>query len=118
MNKLQVIAYLRQNCIVQDPTGTTAIDPAFLALTDTELDLTLQVALSKEYPQGSVDNIPADYLYPTILVAKKELYFQLSSKTAPLYPISLGEDGSIKKNIRFDHYMTLITNTEKEYQSF
>lgn len=118
MNKLQVIAYLRQNCIVQDPE-VTPNDPAFLALTNEELELVISVALLKESPHDTVDNVPAEVLYPTILVAKKELYYQLASKTAPLYPISLGDDdGGLKKNIRFDHYMTLVTKVSQEYDLF
>ena len=118
MTKLQVIAYLRQNCIVQDPSGTTAIDPVFLSLTNEELESVIIVALSKESPKNTVDNIPMDVLYTVILVAKKELYYQLASKSAPLYPLSLGDDGGVKKNVRFDHYMKLITEVNKEYDTF
>jgi hypothetical protein len=116
MDKTQLIAYLRQNCIVQDPE-VLPNDPVFLALTDEQLELVLEVALSKESPSDDLDNLPSEVVYPLILVAKKELYFQLASKTAPLYPIGFG-DSSIKKNTRFDHYMTLIKQTETEYQNF
>jgi len=118
MTKLQVIAYLRQNCIVQDPSGTVAIDPVFLSLTNEELEAVILVALSKESPHDSIDNIPAEKLYPVILVAKKELYYQLASASAPLYPINLGDDGGLKKNVRFEHYISLITEVNKEYDTF
>lgn len=117
MDKTQVIAYLRQNCRVQDPE-ILPNDPTFLSMTDADLENVITVALYKESPHDRIDHIPDEVVYPVILVAKKELYYRLASDTAPLYPISLGDDGGVKKNIRFDHYMTLIAEVNKEYNTF
>lgn len=115
MDKVKLITYLRQNCIVQNVT--TGNDPAFLALTDEQLELVLDIALSKESPSNTLDDVPNDITYPLVLVAKKELYYQLASKSAPLYPMS-ADNNSLKKNIRFEHYVSLIKQAESEYVTF
>lgn len=117
MTKRQLIAYLRQSCIVQDPE-VTPNDPAFLSLTDEELELVLNVALSKESPFDSIENIMPESIYPVILLAKKELYYQLATKSAPLYKMSLGEDGGLSKEQRFEHYLALIQEVEAEYKHY
>lgn len=117
MNKTELIAYLRQSCIVQDPKQIP-LDPVFLALTDAQIEAVLKVAMSSEAPTGNIENIDDSIVYLLILVAKKELYYQLATNTAPLYPLSLGKDGGLKKNIRFDHYMELIRTLEMQYKFY
>lgn len=117
MTKAALIAYLRQSCIIQDPSGVTPIDPVFLSLTDDQISLVLQVAVGKVCPSELIDSLPDDFTYPVILTAQKELYFQLASNSAPLFPIS-ADGASLQKNIRFDHYMTLVSAVSAEYQSF
>jgi hypothetical protein len=117
MVKTEVIKYLRESVIVQDPSGTTAADPAYLSMTDEELERVLTVALSRDYPWTSINNITNDILYPVVILARKELYYRLASNTAPLYSIGFG-DSSLRKNLRFDHYTKLINETNKEYQDY
>lgn len=117
MNKVQLIAYLRQSCLVQSPS--VGADPLFLALTDEELEATLDVAISKESPNSSIDNLENNNVYPVILTSKMELYYILAMQSAPLYDIDLGtNDPELKKSQRFDHYMKLVNMTRGEYASF
>lgn len=117
MTKTQLIDYMRLSCKVQDPE-VTPIDPLFLSLSDSDIESVLEVGLAQEYPEGSLDSLPTEYLYPVILVSKKELYYQLAVNSAPLYPLDLGRDGGLKKNIRFDHYMALINMVELELKTY
>lgn len=121
MTKAVLLTYLRQSVSVAVPTeiGTTTTDPAYLAMTDEQLALCLEMARTRNYSSQitSLDSVPDLYLYPLVLLAKKELYFTLASATAPEY--DLGADGAyIKKDVRFNHYMSLISLCDKEYTEY
>lgn len=113
MKTQDLIKFLRTNLKIQELTNA---DPAFLALSNEDIELVLNIACSKE---GVVfSSIIADsILYPVILNAKRELYYQLATNTAPLYPLK-AEAGEIKKDVRFTHYMELIKSVQKEYKDY
>ena len=115
MNKTQIISYLKMICKLEDPDDFTA-DPLYLAMSDEDIETYILVAMAK---QGltDIDTIPTDDVYPTLLLARKDLYYSLAIESAPLTPIS-SSDGKLNKDVRFDHYMKLVKQVDDEYNSY
>lgn len=115
----QMVKYLRLNVSIQDSTGSTVQDKAYLSMTDEDILLYLNVALTRDFPHiPSLDRLPAEDTYPLMLLAKKELYYSLAIKEAPLYDIGADNNNYLKRSQRFDHYMKLVTQADKEYQDY
>lgn len=118
MTVTQLIKYLRLNVRLQDPDGAS-VDPEYLSLTDEDILLYLNVAMTRDFPEvESLDNLPTEDTYPLILLAKKELFFALAVKEAPLYDLIADNNNQLKRNQRFEHYMALIAQVDKEYNQF
>lgn len=114
----QMVSYLRLNVSVQDPTGAVQ-DSAYLSMTDEDIALYMGIVLTRNYPEiPSLDYLPAEYIYPVILLSKKELYYALAVKEAPLYDIGADNNNYLKRSQRFDHYMKLIAQVDKEYADY
>ena len=114
----QMVAYLRMNVSVQDPTGT-AQDSAYLSMTDEDIALYMSIVLTRNYPEiPSLDYLPTECVYPVILLSKKELYHALAVKEAPLFDIGADNNNYLKRSQRFEHYMKLIAQVDKEYNDF
>lgn len=114
----QMIRYLRLNVSIQDPTGTVQ-DKAYLSMTDEDILLYMNIVLTRNYPHvPSLDYLPTEDVYPIILLCKKELYYALAVKEAPLYDIGADNNNYLKRDQRFTHYMKLIAQTDKEYQDY
>lgn len=114
----QMIDYLRLNVSIQDPDGTVQ-DSAYLSMTDEDLLLYMNVTLTRNYPDiPSLDYLPTEYVYPIILLSKKELFHALAIKEAPLYDIGADNNNYLKRSQRFEHYMKLIAQVDKEYEDY
>jgi len=114
----QMVSYLRMSVSVQDPTGTVQ-DSAYLSMNDEDIVLFMNIVLTRNYPEiPSLDYLPAECIYPIILLSKKELYYTLAVKEAPLYDIGADNNNYLKRSQRFDHYMKLIAQVDKEYTDF
>lgn len=114
----QMVSYLRMNVNVQDPTGT-AQDSAYLSMTDEDIVLYMNIVLTRDYPEiPSLDYLPTEYIYPIILLSKKELYHALAVKEAPLYDMGADNNNYLKRSQRFLHYMALIAQVDKEYADY
>lgn len=114
----QLVQYLRLNVSIQDPEGVVQ-DSAYLSMTDEEVLLFMNVALTRNYPDiPSLDYLPTEYVYPIILLSKKELFHALAVKEAPLYDIGADNNNYLKRSQRFDHYMKLIAQIDKEYEDY
>ena len=111
-----LVKFLRQSISIQDP-NITDNNPNYLALSDEDIILILQLALAKVDNQDNVFNIDQSNIYPTMLVAKKEIYHRLAVKFATVTTIS-GEAGELKKSDIFKHYYKLIEDVEKEYKNY
>lgn len=112
---MDLVKYLRQSVIVQDPNGINN-DPEFLEMSDEDLKDILQFSLYK-LGTYSIDDVPEKLIYPLILVAKKELYSILAVKNSPMVTIGVGET-AIKYENRFEHYLKLIKQVEEEYNIY
>jgi hypothetical protein len=107
------IEYLRSSLRLQSPDLET--DPVY-KFTDEELWDILAMVTPSHNPQHTIDTLPVNELSFVMLLAKKEVYYRLATSTAPFYPLS-AEGASLQKNVRFDHYMALIKQTEEDYSS-
>lgn len=92
-------------------------DLAYAALSDEELELYLKVAATRNFSEYPLDKIPEDAVYPITLLARRDLYFYLATCAAPLY--NLQADGaSLSRTQRFEHYMMLIQQLDKEFEDW
>ena len=116
MTKAELVRYLRLNVNIQNAEVT---DTAYLSMTDEDIELYLNVVLTRDFPQvPSLDLIPQEDIYPVVLLAKKELYFTLASMDAPLYDLTADNNNQIKRSQRFEHYMKLIQAVDEEYNQY
>ena len=114
----QMVQYLRMNVSIQDPNGTVQ-DSAYLNMTDEDIALYMSIVLTRNYPDiPSLDYLPTEYVYPVILLSKKELFHALAVKEAPLYDIGADNNNYLKRSQRFEHYMKLIAQVDKEYEDY
>lgn len=123
MTVTEMTQFLRQSLniatVSDEETGETLTDSEYLKLTDEDIKLVLNVAMSREYSlYGSIEFLPEKYVYPTIILAKKELYFRLATSSAPLYDLGADNNNYLKKSQRFSHYMKCIEQCDKEYQDY
>ena len=114
----QLVKYLRLNVSIQDPEGAVQ-DSAYLSMTDEDIALYMNVALTRNFPDiPSLDYLPTEYVYPIILLSKKELYHALAIKEAPLFDLGADNNNYLKRSQRFEHYMKLIAQVDKEYEDY
>lgn len=109
----KLVAYLRDSLRLQSPDIET--DPAY-KFTDAQLSEILERAIPAHDANYTLSNFPQNEENFLVLLAKKELYYRLATSTAPLYPLS-AEGAELRKDVRFDHYMSLIRRVEIEYSS-
>ena len=76
-----LVKYLRDSVLVQDPS--TAEDPVWLQMSDSDLAIVLEVAKYRDFPNQVLSSLANGVVYPLMLVAKKELYYRLAVKSAP-----------------------------------
>lgn len=115
----QMIQFLRLSVYVQDKDKVVTVDEQYLCMTDEDLLLYLNLALSRNFSDvPSLEYLPEDAVYPIILLAKKELYYTLAVKEAPLYDIGADNNNYLKRSQRFDHYMKLIAQVDSEYDDW
>ena len=113
----QLVKYLRLNVSIQD-SGTVQ-DSAYLSMTDEDIALYMSIVLTRNFPDiPSLDYLPTEYVYPVVLLSKKELFHALAVKEAPLYDIGADNNNYLKRSQRFEHYMKLIAQVDKEYEDY
>lgn len=115
----QMIQFLRLSVFVQDKDGAVSADEQYLCMTDEDLMLYLNVALTRNFSDvPSLQYLPNESIFPLVILAKKELYYTLAVKEAPLYDIGADNNNYLKRSQRFDHYMKLIVQADKEYEDW
>lgn len=104
---VELINYIK----FQLSTGSNK-DPVVDTITDEEIDILIKIhcgTLALEYPE-----IPFSYMQLMSCLIRKELYWKLATNSAPMY--ELKTDGTeLKKGDRFQHYLALIQEVNKEY---
>lgn len=111
--KENVVKFLQDSLRLQDPSTET--DPAYIFTEDQLWDI-VNIVTPAHSPYHTVDTLPDNEAYFVILLAKKEVYYRLATSTAPLYPLK-AEGAELRKDFRFEHYMSLIRRVEAEYEN-
>lgn len=112
-----MIQYLRVSVRIQSPDAEQ--DPNYLTLSDEDLLLYLNTAMGRNYPDiPDLKFIPSDAVYGLIILAKRELYYTLASKSAPLYDMGADNNNYLKRSQLFEHYMKLAEDAGKEYDNW
>lgn len=113
-----MITFLRKSVYIQDPQSATQ-DKEYLSMTDEELLNYLNVVKTSNFADvPSLALLPDADVYGLIILAKKELYYTLAVKEAPLYDMGADNNNYLKRSQRFDHYMKLIEQAGKEYSEW
>lgn len=113
----EIIKFLRQSVMVQDP-DVAVVDEDFLLMEEADFIPLLTISLAKVDPNDDILNLSSNNLYPLILVAKKELFHRLAMKSARSYSLTSATGVQLKRAEVFDHYYKLIEEVEKEYKTY
>lgn len=111
LDKSSLVTYLRKALVLRDPSIET--DEAY-KFTDDDLWEIIQLVIPNHNPSYTVENYPENEKYFAVLLAKKEVYYRLATASAPFYPLQ-AEGAELRKDYRFEHYMSLIRRVEVEY---
>lgn len=115
----QMIQFLRLSVYVQDKDKVVEQDPKYLCMTDEDLLLYLNLGMKRNYPDTpNLSYLPEEAVFGVIILAKKELYYTLAVKEAPLVDMGADNNNYLKYSQRFDHYMALIKQADDEYEDW
>lgn len=113
-----LVKLLRSSVNVQSEE-TEVIDPAYLTMTDDDIELFIKLGVSRAYPDVSdLANLPSGSEYPIVLLSKIELYLKLAVLKADKVDMGADNNNYLKQDQRFKHYMTLVEEARKEYESW
>lgn len=116
-----LITVLRSSVNVQvpDETGATTIDPAYLVMTDNDIELFIKLGVSRAYPSVTdLSDLPDGADYPVVLLAKIELYLKLAVIKADKVDMGADNNNYLKQDQRFTHYMKLVAEARAQYESW
>lgn len=114
----ELIQLLRSSVNVQSGE-TEVIDPAYLTMTDDDIELFIKLGVSRAYPNVTdLSELPSGSEYPIVLLAKIELYSKLAVLKADKVDMGADNNNYLKQDQRFKHYMSLIDEARKEYESW
>ena len=116
MTVKDLVHYLRLNVSIQDPNITQ--DTVYLNMSDDDIRLYMEVALSRDFPNETLETLPNDSIYPLILLSKKEMFYALAVASAPDYNLGADNNNYLKRSERFSHYMSLVDMASKEYEQY
>lgn len=107
----EIVKFLRVSLRLEDPS--TEVDPAYI-FEDPDLWEICEYVVPVHNINYTIETFPEKEKYFIILLAKKEIYYRLATSSAPFYPIS-AEGAELRKDYRFEHYMSLIRRVEIDY---
>lgn len=111
MDKSLILKYIKFSLSIGADNIT---DPSLESLTDEQLmdSLTHQCFKIGEDP----NNISEDRIAELTCLVRKDVYWRMATINAPLYELQM--DGlKVAKHTRFEHYLQLIQEIDKEYQA-
>ena len=113
-----LISLLRSSVNIQSEE-TEVVDPAFLQMTDDDIELFIKLGVSRAYPDViDLEELPSGSEYPIILLAKIELYLKLAVLKADKVDMGADNNNYLKQSQRFKHYMELAKEVREEYDSW
>ena len=114
----ELVKILRSSVNVQSEE-TEVIDPAYLTMTDDDIELFIKLGVSRAYPNiTDLSELPSGSEYPIILLAKIELYTKLAVLKADKVDMGADNNNYLKQDQRFKHYMVLVAEAREEYESW
>lgn len=117
MTKEQLIKYLRLSVDILDPESQEK-DSLYLKMSDEDILLCIDIARTHSFADESLDDFPEGYIYPLMLLAKKEFYLTLAIKHASYVDMMADDNNQLKKSQWFDHYMKLVANMDDAYNDY
>jgi hypothetical protein len=115
ITKEGILPYFKKS-ILDDNSQAYTQDPLLATYSDDDLWDIVTNAVFEHNPLYTVDNFPVNEQPFLLMLCRKEIYFRLSTKEAPFYPIE-AEGASLRKDYRFNHYITLIEKITNDYES-
>ena len=113
-----LIQLLRSSVNVQSEESEV-IDPAYLTMTDDDIELYIKLGVSRAYPNVTdLSDLPSGAEYPIILLSKIELYLKLAVLKADKVDMGADNNNYLKQDQRFKHYMSLVEEARIEYDSW
>lgn len=113
-----LIKLLRNSVNVQSEE-TETVDPSYLTMTDSDIELFVKLGVSRAYPDVTdLSDLPSGSEYPIILLAKIELYTKLAVLKADKVDTGADNNNYLKQSQRFDHYMKLVASAKEQYESW
>ena len=114
-----LITLLRSSVNIQSSGSQEVVDPAYLQMTDDDIELFIKLGVSRAYPNVvDLEELPSGSEYPIILLAKIELYLKLAVLKADKIDIGADNNNYLKQGQRFSHYMKLVEEARAEYDSW
>lgn len=114
----ELVKLLRSSVNVQSEE-TEVIDPAYLSMTDDDIELFIKLGVSRAYPKVvSLEDLPSGSEYPVVLLAKIELYLKLAVLKADKVDMGADNNNYLKQDQRFQHYMKLVAEAREQYESW
>lgn len=113
-----LINALRSSVNVQSEEAQV-IDPAYLTMTDDDIELFIKLGVSRAYPNVTdLSDLPNGSEYPVVLLAKIELYLKLAVLKADKVDMGADNNNYLKQDQRFNHYMKLVAEARAQYESW
>lgn len=110
-----LIKLLRSSVNVQSE-NMEVIDPAYLTMTDDDIQLFIKLGVSRAYPDVTdLSDLPSGSDYPIVLLAKIELYTKLAVLKADKVDMGADNNNYLKQDQRFKHYMALVEEAREQY---
>ena len=114
----ELVKLLRSSVNVQSEE-TEVVDPAYLTMTDDDMELFIKLGVSRAYPDiEDLTDLPSGSEYPIVLLAKIELYTKLAVLKADKVDMGADNNNYLKQSQRFDHYMKLVESAKAQYESW
>ena len=119
----ELVKVLRSSVNVQVPieegSEETINDPAYLTMTDDDIQLFIKLGVSRAYPNiTDLADLPSGSEYPITLLAKVELYLKLAVMKADKVDMGADNNNYLKQGQRFSHYMQLVELANAQYESW
>lgn len=115
MDLKALVDYVRQSCMIDDPNVVE--DSNYLLLKDEDIEVIIRIAYSRLKPYKHLLNEEEDSIYPVILQAKREIFTRLALKCANEFDLK-GTSGTLFKDQKFKHYMSLVDNISVEWDNY
>ena len=119
MTLQDLIDYLRLQIHIQDSDGViTQENEDYLALTDQDITLFLNVARSKHFSEYSLHDMPETAVYPVVLLATRELILSLAVRVAPLIDMTADNNNVLREHQMFTAYHKLLQQLDAQYEKW